>query len=129
MSKSARKRLCRVLNCRKLLDKACMHAAQNELLLLRMVVQVLFLKHARAAAVAGRHAAATELPSNIKALPQSKTQVAGGRHGPRGRAAAPRARRRRVAGGRLERGGPAAHGVQDRHAADEAGGGRPRRRR
>uniref|UniRef100_A0A0E0REZ2 NPH3 domain-containing protein n=1 Tax=Oryza rufipogon TaxID=4529 RepID=A0A0E0REZ2_ORYRU len=39
MSKSARKRLCRVLNCRKLLDKACMHAAQNELLLLRALLK------------------------------------------------------------------------------------------
>ncbi|CAN6279056.1 unnamed protein product [Urochloa humidicola] len=62
MSKSARKRLCRVLNCRKLSEKACAHAAQNELLPLRVVVQVLFFEHARAAA------AAAELPGNIRAL-------------------------------------------------------------
>ncbi|WVZ74776.1 hypothetical protein U9M48_022913 [Paspalum notatum var. saurae] len=70
MSKSARKRLCRVLNCRKLSEKACTHAAQNELLPLRVVVQVLFFEHARAAALApGGHAvAASELPSNIRAL-------------------------------------------------------------
>jgi hypothetical protein len=73
MSKSARKRLCRVLNCRKLSEKACAHAAQNELLPLRVVVQVLFFEHARAAALAsggrGDAAAATaELPSNIRAL-------------------------------------------------------------
>lgn len=71
MSKSARKRLCRVLNCRKLSEKACAHAAQNELLPLRVVVQVLFFEHARAAALAsGGHAvaAAADLPSNIRAL-------------------------------------------------------------
>ncbi|KAL6634046.1 hypothetical protein ACP70R_026717 [Stipagrostis hirtigluma subsp. patula] len=72
MSKSARKRLCRVLNCRKLSEKACAHAAQNELLPLRVVVQVLFFEHARAAALSGGHgaaaAAAADLPSNIRAL-------------------------------------------------------------
>ncbi|XP_062222885.1 BTB/POZ domain-containing protein At1g67900-like [Phragmites australis] len=69
MSKSARKRLCRVLNCRKLSEKSCAHAAQNELLPLRVVVQVLFFEHARAAALLGGHAAvATDLPSNIRAL-------------------------------------------------------------
>ncbi|KAG2652017.1 hypothetical protein PVAP13_1NG327800 [Panicum virgatum] len=71
MSKSTRKRLCRVLNCRKLSEKASAHAAQNELLPLRVVVQVLFFEHARAAALAsGGHAAvaAADLPSNIQAL-------------------------------------------------------------
>jgi len=42
-----------------------MHAAQNELLPLRVVVQVLFLEQARAAMSGGQM---TELPSNIKAL-------------------------------------------------------------
>ncbi|CAO2039468.1 unnamed protein product [Urochloa humidicola] len=78
MSKSARKRLCRVLNCRKLSEKACAHAAQNELLPLRVVVQVLFFEHARAAAAVASNgrsgdaisaaAAAAELPGNIRAL-------------------------------------------------------------
>ncbi|VAI58029.1 unnamed protein product [Triticum turgidum subsp. durum] len=67
MSKSARKRLCRVINCRRLSEKACSHAAQNELLPLRVVVQVLFFEHARAAALSGAPVAG-ELPSNIKAL-------------------------------------------------------------
>uniref|UniRef100_A0A0E0KRW4 NPH3 domain-containing protein n=1 Tax=Oryza punctata TaxID=4537 RepID=A0A0E0KRW4_ORYPU len=49
MDKSSRKKLCRVLNCRKLSEKASMHAAQNELLPLRVVVQVLFFENARAA--------------------------------------------------------------------------------
>lgn len=42
-----------------------MHAAQNEMLPLRVVVQVLFFEQARVA-MAGGHV--TELPSNIKAL-------------------------------------------------------------
>ncbi|KVI10913.1 BTB/POZ fold [Cynara cardunculus var. scolymus] len=37
-----RKRLCRVMDCQKLSMDACMHAAQNERLPLRVVVQVLF---------------------------------------------------------------------------------------
>lgn len=65
LNKSERKRLCRVLDCKKLSVEVCMHAAQNELLPLRVVVQVLFFEQARAA-MAGGHVA--ELPSNIKAL-------------------------------------------------------------
>lgn len=65
LSKSERKRLCRTLDCKKLSMEACMHAAQNELLPLRVVVQVLFFEQARAAMASGQ---VTELPSNIKAL-------------------------------------------------------------
>uniref|UniRef100_A0A6N2LHA3 NPH3 domain-containing protein n=1 Tax=Salix viminalis TaxID=40686 RepID=A0A6N2LHA3_SALVM len=39
LNKSERKRLCRTLDCKKLSVEACMHAAQNELLPLRVVVQ------------------------------------------------------------------------------------------
>lgn len=42
-----------------------MHAAQNELLPLRVVVQVLFFEQARAATYGGKM---TDLPPNIKAL-------------------------------------------------------------
>ncbi|KAI4296417.1 hypothetical protein L6164_036376 [Bauhinia variegata] len=42
LSEHERKRLCRVLDCQKLSMDACMHAAQNERLPLRVVVQVLF---------------------------------------------------------------------------------------
>lgn len=66
LSKSERKRLCRMLDCRKLSMQACMHAAQNELLPLRVVVQVLFFEQARATMAGGGQM--TELPSNIKAL-------------------------------------------------------------
>lgn len=65
LSKSERKRLCRILDCKKLSVEACMHAAQNEMLPLRVVVQVLFFEQARAAMAGGQ---VTELPTNIKAL-------------------------------------------------------------
>ncbi|KAI8532347.1 hypothetical protein RHMOL_Rhmol11G0207600 [Rhododendron molle] len=42
LSEHERKRLCRVMDCQKLSIDACMHAAQNERLPLRVVVQVLF---------------------------------------------------------------------------------------
>ncbi|KAE8668262.1 Root phototropism protein 3 [Hibiscus syriacus] len=42
LSEHERKRLCRVMDCQKLSIDACMHAAQNERLPLRIVVQVLF---------------------------------------------------------------------------------------
>lgn len=47
--------------------EACTHAAQNELLPLRVVVQVLFFEQARATA-AGGQVTVTDLPSNVKAL-------------------------------------------------------------
>lgn len=65
LNKSERKRLCRVLDCKKLSMEVCMHAAQNELLPLRVVVQVLFFEQARAAMTGGQVA---ELPPNLKAL-------------------------------------------------------------
>ncbi|XP_068657706.1 BTB/POZ domain-containing protein At1g67900-like [Aristolochia californica] len=65
LNKSERKRLCRILDCKKLSMEACMHAAQNELLPLRVVVQVLFFEQARVAMAGGQ---VTELPSNLKAL-------------------------------------------------------------
>ena len=65
LNKSERKRLCRTLDCKKLSVEACMHAAQNELLPLRVVVQVLFFEQARSAMGSGK---VTELPRNIKAL-------------------------------------------------------------
>ncbi|CAL0300820.1 unnamed protein product [Lupinus luteus] len=42
LSEYERKKLCRVMDCQKLSIDACMHAAQNERLPLRVVVQVLF---------------------------------------------------------------------------------------
>ncbi|KAK1403261.1 NPH3 domain-containing protein [Heracleum sosnowskyi] len=68
LSKNERKSLCRVLDCKKLSMETCIDAAQNELLPLRVVVQVLFFEQARAA-MNGREA--SNLPSNIKALLES----------------------------------------------------------
>ncbi|GAA0164809.1 hypothetical protein LIER_20358 [Lithospermum erythrorhizon] len=42
LTEHERKRLCRVMDCQKLSMDACMHAAQNERLPLRVVIQVLF---------------------------------------------------------------------------------------
>ncbi|KAL7199722.1 hypothetical protein ACSBR2_021931 [Camellia fascicularis] len=47
LSEHERKRLCRVMDCQKLSIDACMHAAQNERLPLRVVVQVLFSKQVK----------------------------------------------------------------------------------
>lgn len=65
LDKTERKRLCRILDCKKLSISSCMHAAQNELLPLRLVVQVLFFEQARAASSGGK---VTNISSNIKAL-------------------------------------------------------------
>lgn len=40
LSKSERKKICRLMDCKKLSMDACMHAAQNDRLPLRVVVQV-----------------------------------------------------------------------------------------
>lgn len=42
LSDHERRRLCRVMDCQKLSKDACMHAAQNERLPLRVAVQVIF---------------------------------------------------------------------------------------
>ncbi|KAE8698950.1 BTB/POZ domain-containing protein [Hibiscus syriacus] len=65
LNKSERKRLCRILDCKKLSVEACMHAAQNEKLPLRVVIQVLFFEQTRAAMAGGKVA---DLPSNLNAL-------------------------------------------------------------
>ncbi|KAL0425502.1 UNVERIFIED_CONTAM: BTB/POZ domain-containing protein [Sesamum radiatum] len=43
LTESERDDLCRVLDCNKLSDEACEHAARNERLPVRVVVQVLFI--------------------------------------------------------------------------------------
>ncbi|XP_074565866.1 BTB/POZ domain-containing protein At1g67900-like [Curcuma longa] len=67
LDKNARKQLCRMLDCKKLSVEVCMEAAQNELLPLRVVVQVLFSEQSRAAAALSG-CQVTELPSNLKTL-------------------------------------------------------------
>jgi hypothetical protein len=43
MTEHERKKLCRVMDCQRLSLDACLHAAQNERLPLRVVVQVVWL--------------------------------------------------------------------------------------
>ncbi|XP_006664149.1 BTB/POZ domain-containing protein NPY4-like [Oryza brachyantha] len=52
LSKGEKKRLCGLMDCKKLSPEASMHAVQNERLPLRVVVQVLFFEQVRAAAAA-----------------------------------------------------------------------------
>ncbi|KAL5972418.1 hypothetical protein ACLOJK_041672 [Asimina triloba] len=49
LSKAEKKRLCRILDCRRLSPDVCMHAVRNERLPLRTVVQVLFMEQERVA--------------------------------------------------------------------------------
>nr|PNR62902.1 hypothetical protein PHYPA_001327 [Physcomitrium patens] len=44
LTKSERKKICRVMDCKKLSMDACMHAAQNDRLPLRVVVQCHLVK-------------------------------------------------------------------------------------
>ncbi|PIM99709.1 hypothetical protein CDL12_27792 [Handroanthus impetiginosus] len=67
ISKSERKRICRLVDCKKLSPDACMHAVQNERLPLRVVVQVLFFEQVRAAA-ASSGSNTPDLPKPIKDL-------------------------------------------------------------
>ncbi|KAK7307683.1 hypothetical protein VNO77_40951 [Canavalia gladiata] len=67
ISKSERKRICRLMDCRKLSADACMHAVQNERLPLRVVVQVLFFEQLRATTSSGGNGT-PDLPGSIRAL-------------------------------------------------------------
>ncbi|XP_010517752.1 PREDICTED: BTB/POZ domain-containing protein NPY2-like [Camelina sativa] len=53
ITKGEKKRICKLMDCRKLSVEACMHAVQNDRLPLRVVVQVLFFEQVRAAASSG----------------------------------------------------------------------------
>ncbi|MCD9644325.1 hypothetical protein HAX54_032511 [Datura stramonium] len=67
ITKSERKRICRLMDCRKLSAEACMHAVQNERLPLRVVVQVLFFEQVRATASSGG-GSTPDLTRSVKAL-------------------------------------------------------------
>ncbi|QCD81529.1 BTB/POZ domain-containing protein NPY4-like [Vigna unguiculata] len=74
ISKSERKRICRLMNCRKLSAEACMHAVQNERLPMRVVVQVLFFEQLRGTASSGGNTT-PDHSGSIRAL------LPGGSHG------------------------------------------------
>ncbi|KAI4330250.1 hypothetical protein MLD38_028550 [Melastoma candidum] len=67
ISKSERKRLCKLMDCGKLSADACMHAVQNERLPLRVVVQVLFFEQLRATSSSAGSSTPT-LPGSITTL-------------------------------------------------------------
>ncbi|GLU09060.1 hypothetical protein SLE2022_259380 [Rubroshorea leprosula] len=72
ISKGERKRICRLMDCKKLSVDACMHAVQNDRLPLRVVVQVLFFEQVRVAASSG---------SSTPDLPKGFKDLAGASHG------------------------------------------------
>ncbi|XP_010687360.1 BTB/POZ domain-containing protein NPY2 isoform X2 [Beta vulgaris subsp. vulgaris] len=66
ITKSERKKICKLMDCKKLSVDACMHAVQNERLPLRVIVQVLFFEQVRAAATSGT--STPDLPKSIRDL-------------------------------------------------------------
>ncbi|OIV91136.1 hypothetical protein TanjilG_30358 [Lupinus angustifolius] len=66
ISKGDRKRICKLMNCRKLSVNACMHAVQNERLPMRVVVQVLYFEQVRTAGSSGT--STPDIPKGIKDL-------------------------------------------------------------
>ncbi|CAN6323308.1 unnamed protein product [Urochloa humidicola] len=68
LSKSEKKKLCGLMDCRQLSQDACMHAVQNERLPLRVVVQVLFFEQVRASAASAGSDPSAELPSTVRSL-------------------------------------------------------------
>lgn len=69
LSEHERKKLCRMMDCQRLSLEACMHAAQNERLPLRIVVQVLFSEQLKLRnAISGTTLARTEHSSESPLL-------------------------------------------------------------
>ncbi|KAL8510246.1 hypothetical protein ACS0TY_017162 [Phlomoides rotata] len=66
ITKSEKRKICRLMDCKKLSGDACGHAVQNERLPLRVVVQVLFFEQARAAGGAG--SSLPDIPGSLRAL-------------------------------------------------------------
>lgn len=66
LSKGEKKRICKLMDCKKLSTDACIRAAQNERLPLRVIIQVLFFEQVRSAASSA--GARPDLPNNIQAL-------------------------------------------------------------
>ncbi|KAE9618661.1 hypothetical protein Lal_00047856 [Lupinus albus] len=66
ISKGDRKRICKLMNCRKLSVDACMHAVQNERLPMRVVVQVLYFEQVRTATSSGT--STPDIPKGMKDL-------------------------------------------------------------
>ncbi|GMI74596.1 NAKED PINS IN YUC MUTANTS 2, MAB4/ENP/NPY1-LIKE 3 [Hibiscus trionum] len=65
IGKSERKRICKLMDCKKLSADACKHAVQNERLPLRVAIQVLFFEQTRAA-TASSGSSTPDLPKSLK---------------------------------------------------------------
>ncbi|OWM65677.1 BTB/POZ domain-containing protein NPY5-like [Punica granatum] len=134
ITKSERKKICKLMDCSKLSAEACMHAVQNERLPLRVVVQVLFFEQARAS-TSSAGGTTPPLPGPIGSL------LPGGSHGSSRSAATTnteddwdgvptqeeiRALKGQLAtlrlGGPSERNGPDGQGRGDRAAANKVKG-------
>ncbi|CAN7082491.1 unnamed protein product [Brassica oleracea var. botrytis] len=74
ISKSEKKRICRLMDCRKLSVEACAHAVQNERLPMRVVVQVLFFEQARANNNNGSSSTGNSTPEIIPASRSTNTE-------------------------------------------------------
>ncbi|KAI4325835.1 hypothetical protein MLD38_031199 [Melastoma candidum] len=75
-SEADREKICGIIDCQKLTLEACTHAAQNERLPLRSVVQVLFFEQLQL-----RHAiAGTLLAAEATVGPQGTGRLSGSRH-------------------------------------------------
>ncbi|KAK1410320.1 hypothetical protein QVD17_36855 [Tagetes erecta] len=72
ISKTERKKLCRLMDCRKLSADACMHAIQNERLPLRIVVQILFFEQMRASTTGSSRSATTNTDEEWDSVPTSE---------------------------------------------------------
>ncbi|EAZ23501.1 hypothetical protein OsJ_07198 [Oryza sativa Japonica Group] len=84
LTEHERKRLCRVMDCQKLSFDACMHAAQNERLPLRVVVQVLFTEQVKISNALASSSAALRSSSSAPgadaapAMPTTRRQLLDG---------------------------------------------------
>lgn len=75
INKSERKRICKLMDCRKLSADACAHAVQNERLPMRVVVQVLFFEQSRGTTTTAGGGNTPDMPGSLRAL------LPGGSHG------------------------------------------------
>ncbi|KAL8193700.1 hypothetical protein R6Q57_026392 [Mikania cordata] len=72
ISKSEKKKVCRLMDCRKLSADACMHAIQNERLPLRVVVQILYFEQMRVSTIGSSRSATTNTEEEWDSVPTSE---------------------------------------------------------
>ncbi|KAH7673508.1 BTB/POZ domain-containing protein NPY2 protein [Dioscorea alata] len=76
LTKSEKKKICSLMDCKKLSADACMHAVQNDRLPLRVVVQVLFFEQMRASATGDLPTLGSLLPRNNAGSHKSSSKSA-----------------------------------------------------